>query len=104
MAVEESFDVDFTDAEAFDLFAFGTVGDLIEAVTKHLMSKTAGYDRAYYIQNRERLKTKSRTYRMRNLHSVRRKAKAYRRKVKRRMIRPRKRVGSAGSGYHFIAR
>lgn len=104
LAVEESFDVDFTDAETFDLFATGTVGDLIEAVTKHLMSKTAGYDRSYYVQNREKMKVKSRTYRARNLYSVRRKAKIYRRRVKRRAIRPRKRVGNTGSGFHFIAR
>jgi hypothetical protein len=103
MTVEENFDVHLPTDTVFRLFAHGTVADLKKAIVdKLVMSKTA--DHRYYLQNRTQILQRNRQYRARNLHQIRRKARIYRKKVKRRQIRPRRRVGTRGGGYMFLAR
>lgn len=107
--LEENFDVTLPSDTVFDLFSGGTVSDLEGALVSQLTaktpSKTAAFDsHAYYMRHRARRQQQSRQYRMRNLHQIRRKSKIYRAKVKRRQVRPRRRVGSSGGGYTFIPR
>lgn len=101
--VEDNFDVTLPPGVVFDLFAKGTVSDLERALVKHLaMKKTA--DHRYYMQHRAQIQQRNRQYRMRNLNQIRRRAKIYRAKVRRRQIRPRRRVGTRGGGYSFVPR
>ena len=104
--VEDNFGIILPSNVVFRLFAKGTVVDLEKAVVDQLvMKKTAATSsHAYYMQHRSQMQQKSRQYRMRNLHQIRRKSRIYRKKVKRRQIRPRRRVGTRGGGYTFIAR
>jgi len=101
--LEDNFGVELDGDVIFSLFAEGTVGDLKKAIVDKLsMKKTA--DHRYYMQHRAQIQQRNRQYRMRNLHQIRRHARIYRRKVKRRQVRPRRRVGSRGGGYTFIPR
>lgn len=107
--VEENFDVHLPTDTVFNIFAHGSVSDLEKAVVKQLVVKgpekvAAADSHAYYMRNRARIQQKQRAYRLRNLHQIRRRAKIYRRKVKRKAIRPRKRIGARGAGYTFIPR
>jgi len=102
--VEDNFDVILPADVVFGLFAEGTVGDLKMAVVRALIMQKTAADHAYYMRNRTKIKQRQRQYRMRNLHRLRRKAKIYRRRVARRQIRPRRRMGSAAGGYTFIQR
>lgn len=101
--LEDRFDIRFGDREMTRLFATGTVDDLVESVS-HKISKTAGYSHQSYMLHRERHKARARSYRLANAVRLRKKAKIYRRKVERGVIRPRRRVGSASSGYQFVMR
>ena len=101
--IEEEFDIHLPSDVVFRLFADGTVADLEKAVVRLLvMNKTANH--AYYMQRRAQMQQRSRQYRMRNLHQIRRKSRIYRKKVARRQVRPRRRVGTAGGGYSFLPR
>ena len=103
MALEENFGVHLPTDTVFSLFAEGKVKHLEKAIIKQLvMEKTA--DHRYYMQHRAQIQQRNRQYRMRNLHQIRRRTRIYRRKVKRRQIRPRRRVGTRGGGYSFIPR
>jgi len=101
--LEENFDIKLPSDTVFALFAEGRVKHLERAIVKQLvMEKTA--DHRYYMQHRAQIRQRNRQYRMRNLHQVRRRARIYRLRVKRRQVRPRKRVGTRGGGYTFIPR
>jgi len=105
--MEAMLDVNLSDKVLFDLFVDGTVNDLVRALSSAVLTKTAAvsnYDRQAYMRNRHKHIMRSRMYRMRNMVVIRRKARAYRRKVKRRIIRPRKRMGTAAGGYTFVTR
>jgi hypothetical protein len=102
--LEDRFDVSFGDKVMTRLFADGTVDDLVSAIVTALPEKNAAYSHQHYMLRREHHKQRSRGYRMANAVQLRRKAKAYRRKVARGTVRPRRRVGSAGSGYKFMMR
>jgi len=101
--IEENFGVQLSPEKTFELFVEGTVADLEKAVVGELMEKTAK-DRKYYMQHRTKILQKQRQYRMKNLHKIRRRAKIYRAKVKRRQVRPKKRIGSRSGGYILIHR
>lgn len=101
--LEDELGVKLEPDTAFGLFAEGTVKDLIHALASEVLEKKA-YDRGYYMRNRQQIQMRNRQYRARNLMQIRRKARIYRRKVKRRAVRPRKRVGSAAGGYRFVHR
>jgi hypothetical protein len=101
--LEDRFDIRFGDQVMTRLFADGTVDDLVNEIAGRL-EKTAGYSHQGYMMRREHHKQRARAYRMANAMSLRKKAKAYRRKVSKGMIRPRRRVGSAAGGYQFLAR
>lgn len=102
--LETMLGVHLADETLFTLFVDGTVDDLVRALTSALLTKTAAYDRQAYIQKRQFHINRSRMYRLQNMTVIRRKARAYRRKVKRRIIRPRKRMGTAAGGYTFVPR
>ena len=103
MTVEENFDVHLPTDVVFKLFSQGTVADLKKAIVgKLVMKKTA--DHRYYLQHRTQIMQRNRQYRARNLHRIRRRSRIYRLKVKRRQVRPRRRVGTRGGGYMFLPR
>lgn len=102
--LEDRFDVRLGDKVMYRLFADGTVGELIDALVAALPGKTAAYSHHRYMLKREQHKARARSYRMTNAVALRRRAKVYRRKVARGLVRPRRRVGSAGSGYQFLVR
>ena len=102
--LEDALDVELSSDTIFALFAEGTVKDLVDALSSEVMKKTADYNRKYYIKNRQQIRQRNMQYRARNIQQIRRKSRIYRKKVKRRAIRPRKRIGSKGGGYTFIAR
>jgi hypothetical protein len=105
-ALENNFGVELDGDTVFRLFAKGTVGDLKNALVDELaMKKTADQQsHRYYMKNRAQNLQRARMYRMRNLSRIRRRSRIYRKKVKRRQIRPRRRVGTRGGGYTFIPR
>lgn len=55
-----------------------------------------------YLANRPQHLARAKAYRMANAQQIRRKARRYRRRVKQRIHRPKKRQGTAASGYVFI--
>lgn len=111
---EQRFNVKLTDPELMGCFTSWTAKQLAAAVTKHAMArvKTAAANEQQarqkahqrYVANRGMHVQRARAYRMLHMHAIRRKSKAYRRKVKRKMHRPQKRVGTAAGGYSFIPR
>jgi hypothetical protein len=102
--LEDRFDVVLGDSVMYRLFCHGTVDDLVDAIVAALPGKTAVYSHQRYMLKREHHKQRSRTYRMKNAVQLRRRARVYRHKVARRVIRPRKRIGSASGGYQFVMR
>lgn len=101
--LEDNFKIQLPSDVVFHLFAQGTVADLEKAIVDQLlMSKTA--DHQYYMKNKAHIQQKSRMYRITNLQKIRRQSRRYRRMVKRRVIRPKKRVGTPGGGYKLIVR
>lgn len=102
--LEDKFDVALGDKVMYRLFADGTVDDLVDAVVAALPAKSAAYSHQRYMIKREHHKQRSRAYRMKNAVQLRRRARVYRSKVSRRLIRPRKRTGSAAGGYQFMMR
>jgi len=103
--IEDRFDIRFGDKVMMRLMATGTVSDLVSEVSRALMpGKTAAYDRRAYMAKREQHKARARSYRMANAARLRRQARVYRKKISRGQIRPKRRVGSAGSGFIFVQR
>lgn len=110
---ERVFGVDLSDAVLARLFTSGTAEDLARALSTAALSKTASFgadaqrkQRAHqrYLQNRSHHLAASKVYRMQHMSKIRRQARAYRRKVKRKIHRPKKRVGSVGGGFSLIHR
>lgn len=99
-----------TDAELARLFAGGTARDLARMLSSHALKKTAEFAdpqarqrrHQQYLMRRPQLLAKSKAYRMAHMNQIRRRSRAYRRKVKRKIVRPKKRVGTAAGGYSFI--
>lgn len=104
MTVEENFDVKLPSDTVFKLFSEGTVADLKKAIVDQIVEMKKVADHRYYLQHRTQIQQRQRQYRARNLHRIRRRARIYRLRVKRRQIRPRKRMGSRGGGYIFVPR
>jgi len=101
--LEDNFKIQLPSDVVFRLFAQGTVADLEQAIVDQLMmGKTAGHQ--YYMKNKARIQQKNRLYRISNLQKIRRHSRRYRRMVQRRVVRPRRRVGTPGAGYKFVVR
>jgi len=101
--LEEHFKIQLPSDVVFHLFAQGTIADLEKAIVDQLMmSKTA--DHMYYMKHKAKIQQKNRLYRISNLQKIRRSSRRYRRMVQRRIIRPRRRVGTPGGGYKFVVR
>lgn len=108
---EQNFGVKLDDAVIARLFAHGTLGDLAREISRLATQKVASSDpqarqRAHqrYLVKRPQMLAASKAYRMAHMQMIRRKSRAYRRKVKRGIHRPKKRVGTAASGFMFIPR
>lgn len=108
LSQEQNFNVKLSDAELTALFVGGTIGDLARLISSKLLEreKTASDVKSqkhkWYMRNAPTLRAESKVYRMAHLMEIRRKARKYRMKVKRRLVRPRKRVGTAMSGFSFV--
>jgi len=102
--LEENFSTKIPDKTIFALMAEGTVAHLEKAFVKNIIELNKVANHSYYMQNRAQILQRNRQYRMKNLAQIRRRARIYRAKVSRRQIRPRKRIGTRGGGYRFVAR
>lgn len=113
--MEDRAGADIPDDVISKIMDSGTGFDMVRALRRYqktTASKTAAVDQAQakqrrhqaYIQNKPMIMARSKAYRMAHLHQLRRKSKSYRRKVKRKIVRPKKRIGTASSGYTLIPR
>ncbi len=112
---EHNFNVHLSDAVLARLFASGTAEDLARALSAASMAavpvKTASaspqqrqHAHQRYLQRRPMMLAASKAYRMQHMSQIRRRARSYRRSVKRKIHRPKKRIGTAGGGFSFIPR
>lgn len=102
MGIEDEFGIKLPNV--LTLMATGTIGDLKAAVADKLTFRKHASDHAYYMSHKARILQQSRQYRMRNMQALRRKSRRYRKMIKRKQIRPRRRVGTQGGGYKLIPR
>jgi len=109
-AQEQKYGTQLSDRELVGAFSTWTVRALAACLTGHLMAKVASDQGARqkahqrYMAMRGLHLQRSKSYRLMHMHQIRRKAKAYRRKVKRKIVRPQRRVGTAAGGFSFVAR
>lgn len=111
---EQNYGVQLDDGELERIFTGGSVSSLARAISRRVVAeKTASSamdpqarQRAHarYLTQRPQRLAAAKAWRMAHLQQVRRRAKRYRMRVKRRIHRPKKRVGTAASGYMFIPR
>jgi hypothetical protein len=113
---EDVFGVKLSDSQLSNLFSHGTFDALAAALTSCILHcKTAGTAsksdaqarqrrHQMYMMQRSQHLTRSKIYRMQHMQQIRRKSRAYRVKVKRKIVRPKKRVGTASGGYSFVQR
>lgn len=107
---EQNFGVKIADDVIARLFAQGTLGDLARELSRLATQKVASdaqaRQRAHqrYLMSRPQALASAKAYRMAHMQQIRRKSRAYRKKVKRGIHRPKKRVGTAASGFMFIPR
>jgi len=113
LSQEQNYGVTLADGDAVYMFSHGTIADLASEISRRIRDKektekTASDQRStrhrWYMRNAPQLRAEARVYRMAHLMELRRKSRKYRSKVKRRLIRPRKRVGTASSGFSFVPR
>jgi len=84
------------------------VRDLVRALSSQVKVAASDHERRMahqrYMANRGMIQSRAKAYRMTHMNQLRRKSRVYRKKVKRKIIRPKKRIGSSAGGYSFIVR
>lgn len=108
--VESDLKTHLSDEQLKAIFAgHWRVRDLVRALSSQVkvaasndQSRRMAHQR--YMSNKGMHQSRAKAYRMTHMSQLRRKSRAYRKKIKRNIIRPKKRVGSSAGGYSFIVR